>query len=62
MQIIISESLRQGHSIMVFSTKDQTSEFILSPKCPLFGGSTVLYTVYEYVDVLVQDFMQCHVV
>ena len=23
------------------STKDKTSEFILSPTCPLFGGSTV---------------------
>ena len=23
------------------STKDKTAEFILSPTCPLFGGSTV---------------------
>ena len=23
------------------STKDKTAEFILSPMCPLFGGSTV---------------------
>ena len=26
------------------STKDKTAGFILSPKCPLFGGSTVLYS------------------
>ena len=25
-----------------FSTKDTTAEFILYPKCPLFGGSAVI--------------------
>ena len=33
------------------STRDKTAEFILAPKCPLFGGSTVSGTqsrIYMY--------------
>ena len=32
------ENLREEDNL---SIKDKTAEFILSPKCPLFGGSTI---------------------
>ena len=34
------ENLREEDNL---SIKDKTAEFILFPKCPLFGGSTVLH-------------------
>ena len=36
---IVSENLREEDNL---SIRDKTAEFILFPKCPLFGGSTVI--------------------
>ena len=38
---LFTENLREEHNLSIM---DKTAEFILSPKCPLFGGSTVLPT------------------
>ena len=46
---LYNKPLYKGHCLRFqklhynLSIKDKTTEFILSPTCPLFGGSTVLH-------------------